>query len=35
MSDLKYFAVFKPYDMLSQFSGEPTDSLLGDLLDFP
>jgi 23S rRNA pseudouridine2457 synthase len=35
MSDLKYFAVFKPYDMLSQFSGEPLDSLLCDLHDFP
>lgn len=35
MSDLEYFAVFKPYDMLSQFSGEATDSLLGDLHDFP
>jgi 23S rRNA pseudouridine2457 synthase len=35
MSDLTYFAIFKPYDMLSQFTGEANDSLLGDLYDFP
>lgn len=35
MSSFNYYAVFKPYDMLSQFSGEPTDRLLGDLHVFP
>lgn len=35
MSSFNYYAVFKPYDMLSQFSGEPTDQLLGDLHVFP
>jgi 23S rRNA pseudouridine2457 synthase len=35
MSNLRYFAVFKPYDMLSQFSGEAGDILLGELYDFP
>jgi 23S rRNA pseudouridine2457 synthase len=35
MSNFKYFAVFKPYDMLSQFTGEASDSLLGELHDFP
>ncbi|RYM34735.1 pseudouridine synthase [Brumimicrobium glaciale] len=31
----KYFAVFKPYDMLSQFTGDENASLLGDLHKFP
>lgn len=35
MSDFTYFAIFKPYDMLSQFTGEANDSLLGDLYNFP
>lgn len=35
MSSLHYFALFKPYDMLSQFSGEPSDRLLGELYNFP
>ncbi|MDX1651532.1 MAG: pseudouridine synthase [Brumimicrobium sp.] len=35
MEGFKYYAVFKPFDMLSQFTGEPGDSLLGDLHKFP
>ena len=31
----KYFAIFKPYDMLSQFTGDKNASLLGDLYKFP
>lgn len=31
----KYFAIFKPYNMLSQFTGDDNDSLLGDLYKFP
>ncbi|WP_107037947.1 pseudouridine synthase [Brumimicrobium mesophilum] len=31
----KYYAVFKPYDMLSQFTGDENASLLGDLYNFP
>jgi len=30
-----YFAIHKPYGYLSQFSGEETDLLLGQLYDFP
>lgn len=30
-----YFALYKPYGYLSQFSGEEKDLLLGDLYDFP
>ena len=35
MQQFKYYAVFKPYNMLCQFTGEESDSLLGDLFDFP
>ena len=35
MKQFKYYAVFKPYDMLCQFTGQDNDSLLGDLFDFP
>jgi len=35
MSQFRYFAVYKPFGMLSQFSGEEGDSLLGELFDFP
>lgn len=31
----RYFAIFKPYDMLSQFTGDEKASLLGDLYNFP
>jgi 23S rRNA pseudouridine2457 synthase len=31
----RYFLLNKPYHVLSQFTGEKTDSLLGDLYDFP
>ncbi|NRA11737.1 MAG: pseudouridine synthase [Crocinitomicaceae bacterium] len=30
-----YFALYKPYGYLSQFSGESNDKLLGELYDFP
>jgi len=30
-----YFALHKPFGYLCQFTGEPTDLLLGDLYDFP
>jgi 23S rRNA pseudouridine2457 synthase len=30
-----YFAVYKPFGFLSQFSGEKSDHLLGELFDFP
>ncbi|RFC54954.1 pseudouridine synthase [Brumimicrobium aurantiacum] len=30
-----YFAIFKPFDMLSQFTGDENASLLGDLYNFP
>lgn len=35
MQKFKYYAVFKPYNMLCQFTGQDGDSLLGDLFDFP
>ncbi|PHR46712.1 MAG: pseudouridine synthase [Fluviicola sp.] len=35
MKQFKYYAVFKPYDMLCQFTGQENDYLLGDLFDFP
>jgi 23S rRNA pseudouridine2457 synthase len=35
MKKYDYFLIFKPYGMLSQFSGEEQDALLGDLFDFP
>lgn len=35
MQKFKYYAVFKPYNMLCQFTGQENDSLLGDLYDFP
>jgi 23S rRNA pseudouridine2457 synthase len=35
MHQFKYYAVFKPYNMLCQFTGQENDSLLGDLFDFP
>ncbi|PWH86904.1 pseudouridine synthase [Brumimicrobium oceani] len=31
----RYFAIFKPYNMLSQFTGDENASLLGDLHKFP
>ena len=31
----KHFLIYKPYGMLCQFSGESSDSLLGDLYSFP
>ena len=31
----RYFALYKPYGYLSQFTGEKGDLLLGDLYDFP
>lgn len=31
----KYYAIFKPYNMLSQFTGDENASLLGDLYPFP
>lgn len=33
--NLHYFALYKPFGYLSQFSGEENDQLLGDLYDFP
>ena len=30
-----YFKLYKPYGYLSQFSGEPSDLLLGELYKFP
>lgn len=30
-----YFLIYKPYGMLSQFTGEVGDSVLGDLYEFP
>ena len=35
MQQFKYYAVFKPYNMLCQFTGQEGDSLLGDLHNFP
>ncbi len=35
MSRFHYFAIFKPFGYLSQFTGEQNDKLLGDLYDFP
>ncbi|MEX1190498.1 MAG: pseudouridine synthase [Brumimicrobium sp.] len=35
MEKFNYYAIFKPYGMLCQFTGEDGDSLLGDLYDFP
>ncbi len=32
---LSYFILYKPFGYLSQFSGENTDMLLGDLFEFP
>jgi 23S rRNA pseudouridine2457 synthase len=34
MQNFKYYAVFKPYDMHCQFTGEENHSLLGDLFAF-
>ena len=31
----RYYAIFKPYDMLSQFTGDENASVLGDLHKFP
>lgn len=31
----RYFLLNKPYGYLCQFTGEPSDQLLGDLFDFP
>lgn len=31
----RYFLIFKPYGMLSQFTGEVGDALLGELYNFP
>lgn len=33
--DKHYYALYKPYGYLCQFTGEPNDKLLGDLYDFP
>ncbi len=33
--NFRYFAIYKPYGFLSQFSGEENDRLLGELFDFP
>lgn len=33
--NIRYFALYKPYGFLSQFSGEKSDHLLGELFDFP
>ena len=33
--DRHYYALFKPYGYLCQFTGEPNDKLLGDLYNFP
>lgn len=35
LGNKSYFALYKPYGYLSQFSGEAKDLLLGDLYDFP
>ena len=32
---LVYYKLYKPYGYLSQFSGEPSDKLLGELYSFP
>lgn len=31
----RYFAIYKPYDMLSQFTGGENTGVLGDLYNFP
>ncbi|HLV42326.1 MAG TPA: pseudouridine synthase [Brumimicrobium sp.] len=31
----RYYAIYKPFDMLSQFTGDENASLLGDLHNFP
>jgi len=35
MSGLRYFAIYKPYGMLSQFTKEGGRAVLGELFDFP
>lgn len=35
MQKFKYYAVFKPFKMLCQFTGQKDDLLLGDLFNFP
>lgn len=35
MDKRKYFVLNKPYGVLSQFTGEANDQLLGDLFNFP
>ncbi|MEJ6600112.1 MAG: pseudouridine synthase [Crocinitomicaceae bacterium] len=35
LNSKRYFALYKPYGYLSQFSGESNDKLLGELYDFP
>jgi len=35
LANKAYFALYKPYGYLSQFSGEENDKLLGGLYDFP
>ncbi|MDA9275254.1 pseudouridine synthase, partial [Crocinitomicaceae bacterium] len=35
LNSKSYFALYKPYGYLSQFSGESNDKLLGELYDFP
>jgi 23S rRNA pseudouridine2457 synthase len=35
MKNFKYYQIYKPFGYLSQFSGEDTDLLLGQLGDFP
>ena len=35
MPDFKYYIIYKPYLMLSQFSREGNHAVLGDLYDFP
>jgi 23S rRNA pseudouridine2457 synthase len=35
LGNKSYYALYKPYGYLSQFSGEENDLLLGDLYDFP
>ncbi|MCC5923305.1 MAG: pseudouridine synthase [Crocinitomicaceae bacterium] len=35
MKTYHYYLIFKPYGMLSQFSGEANDAVLGDLFNFP
>lgn len=34
-TSFNYYVCYKPYGMLSQFSGEADDQLLGDLYNFP